>query len=201
MLQQQSHDFGLIQQASDDGFNERLDALEGRIWLGLEWRALGRALESSGRDRVEAIADALACKGERRGRSDARMAWAASCHVGPRPIARLSNEQSAHGGCERGSGALWRSSAAKGKDARDRAQQARVAELRRRLVDGPVLTMPAPGSGTSDVVIPGAGTVLFGGFTRTTKGGRLNANNDILLSGDGSILSCRLRGHRGNHPP
>ena len=32
--------------------------------------------------------------------------------------------------------------------ARDRAQQIRVAELRRRFVDGPVLTMPAPGRGT-----------------------------------------------------
>src|SRR3954468_4814313 len=29
-------------QASDDGFNEHLDTLEGRVWLQLEWRALGR---------------------------------------------------------------------------------------------------------------------------------------------------------------
>src|SRR5204863_2350355 len=36
------------------------------------------------------------------------------------------------------------------EEARDRAQQVRVAELRRRFVDGPVLTMPAVGTGTSD---------------------------------------------------
>ena len=36
------------------------------------------------------------------------------------------------------------------EEARDRAQQVRVAELRRRFVDGPVLTMPGLGSGTSD---------------------------------------------------
>src|SRR5262249_39825021 len=43
-----------------DGFNEHLDTLEGRVWMQLEWRALRRALASSGNDRIEAIADALA---------------------------------------------------------------------------------------------------------------------------------------------
>jgi Flp pilus assembly secretin CpaC len=50
------------------------------------------------------------------------------------------------------------------EEARDRTQQVRVAELRRRFVEGPVLTMPAAGRGTSDttgsVGIRGAGTVL-----------------------------------------
>jgi hypothetical protein len=36
------------------------------------------------------------------------------------------------------------------EEARDRAQQVRIAELRQRFVDGPVLTMPAGGSATSD---------------------------------------------------
>src|SRR5215831_13220835 len=53
---------------TDDGFNEHLDTLEGRVWLQLEWRALRRALESSGSDRAEAIADALAFRRERRRR-------------------------------------------------------------------------------------------------------------------------------------
>src|SRR5689334_20949538 len=39
----------------------------------------------------------------------------------------------------------------KAEEARDTAHQVRVAELRRRFVDGPVLTMPAPGSGTSSL--------------------------------------------------
>src|SRR3954471_14071292 len=50
-------ELGLI---TDDGFNEHLDTLEGRFWIQLEWRALHQALESSGNDRVQAIADALA---------------------------------------------------------------------------------------------------------------------------------------------
>jgi hypothetical protein len=45
------------------------------------------------------------------------------------------------------------------EEARDRAQQVRVAGLRQRFVDRPVLTMPAAGSGTTDttgsVGIPG----------------------------------------------
>src|SRR5689334_4488241 len=56
---------GLI---TEDGFNEHLNTLEGRVWLQLEWRALRRAIESSGSDRAEAIADALAFRRERRRR-------------------------------------------------------------------------------------------------------------------------------------
>ncbi len=53
---------------TDDGLNEHLDTLEGRVWMQLEWRALRRAVESSGSDRVEAIADALGFRRERRAR-------------------------------------------------------------------------------------------------------------------------------------
>ena len=35
---------------TEDGFNEHLDTLEGRVWMQLEWRALRRAIESSGSD-------------------------------------------------------------------------------------------------------------------------------------------------------
>jgi hypothetical protein len=78
------------------------------------------------------------------------------------------------------------------EEARDRTQQVRVAELRRRFVEGPVLTMPAAGSGTSDttgsVGIPGAGTVLFRNFTLSAQWGRLNANDGVLRAADGSTL-------------
>src|SRR5437868_11071648 len=50
-------ELGLI---TDEGFNEHLDTLDGRVSMRLEWRALRRALESSGSDRTEALADALA---------------------------------------------------------------------------------------------------------------------------------------------
>ncbi|MDQ4079748.1 MAG: hypothetical protein M3125_03245, partial [Gemmatimonadota bacterium] len=79
------------------------------------------------------------------------------------------------------------------EEARDRAQEVRVAELRRRFVDGPVLTMPAGGSGTSDtrgsVGIPGVGTVLFNNFTLSARWGRLNADSGVLRAADGTTLS------------
>jgi hypothetical protein len=42
-----------------------LDALEGRYWMRLEWRALARALGASGTARTSAIADALAFRAAR----------------------------------------------------------------------------------------------------------------------------------------
>src|SRR6476646_8643298 len=56
---------GLI---TEDGLNEHLDSLEGRVSRRLEWRALRRAIESSGSNRADAIADALAFRRERRTR-------------------------------------------------------------------------------------------------------------------------------------
>jgi hypothetical protein len=48
---------------------------------------------------------------------------------------------------------------------RDRKLTARIAELRQRFVDGPVLTLPGTGGGTFDIrgaiSIPGSGTVYF----------------------------------------
>jgi hypothetical protein len=79
------------------------------------------------------------------------------------------------------------------EEARDRAQQIRVAELLQRFVEGPVLTMPAGGSGTSDtrgsVGIPGVGTVLFNNFTLSAQWGRLSADSGVLRSADGRTLS------------
>ena len=48
------------------GKNAHLDALEGRVWLQLEWRALGRALGQSGEDRKRALSDAAAFRVMRR---------------------------------------------------------------------------------------------------------------------------------------
>jgi hypothetical protein len=81
------------------------------------------------------------------------------------------------------------------EEARDRAQQVRVAELRRRYVDGPVLTMSALGSGTSDstdsVGIPGVGT-FFRNFTVSSQWGRLVANGGVLRSVDGTTASVPI---------
>ena len=213
---------------TDDGINEHLHTLEGRIWMQLEWRALRRAIESSGSDRAGAIADALAFRRERRLRfpgaadnerrdeireglasytgiaawanspADAHRAAASALAGGEMQTSFVGNFEAASGPAY---GVLlddlmpgWRRQVRSSSDlgdmlasairrppttdaavaaahydgatlraaeeARDRALQAQVAELRRRFVDGPVLTMPAAGSGSSDtrgtVGIPGS---------------------------------------------
>ena len=256
-------ELGLI---TEDGFNEHLDTLEGRVWMQLEWRALRRAVESTGSARAEAIADALAFRRERRrlfpgavenerreeireglasytgiaawanSLADARRAAASALAGGESQPAFVGNFE-AHSGPAYGvllddlllgwrrqvrgtsdlgdllaSGinrppttdvavAAPRYDAAtlrKVEEARDRAQQVRVAELRRHFVDGPVLTMPAVGSGTSDttgsVGIPGAGTVFFRNFTQSGQWGRLDANGGVLRAADGSTLSVPITG-------
>lgn len=249
---------------ASDGFNEHLDTLEGRIWLQLEWRALRRALLSSGDDRAVAIADALAFRHERRSRFPGAAenerrdeireglatytgvaAWADSPADAHRAAAAalVGGEWSFVGQFEAASGPGygvllddlmpgWRrqvratsdlgdmlasatnrpptadvtEAAARydgvalrtAEEARDRAQQARVSELRRRFVEGPVLTMPAAGSSTSDSTgaagIPGAGTVFFRTFTLTAQWGRLKATNGVLRSADGTTLSVPVTG-------
>jgi hypothetical protein len=244
-----------------DGFNEHLDTLEGRVFMQLEWRALRRAVESSGQDRAEAIADALAFRRERRrlfpGAADNERrdeireglasytgvaAWADSPADARRAAATAAAggelQQSFVGNFEAASGPAygvlldellpdWRrqvrdssdlgdmlasathrapttdlaAAAARydaatlraAEEARDRAQQVRVAELRRRFVDGPVLTMPGLGSGTSNtngsVGIPDVGTVFFGNFTLSARWGRLTANGGVLRAVGGATLS------------
>jgi hypothetical protein len=56
-------DLGLMQLAAA---NEHVDAMDGRYWLRLEWRALARALQESGAARVDAVRDALAFRQARR---------------------------------------------------------------------------------------------------------------------------------------
>lgn len=251
---------------TEDGFNEHLDTLEGRFWLQLEWRALRRAVESNGSDRVESIADALAFRRERRrlfpGAADNERrdeireglatytgvaAWASSPAEAARAaVAALAGGElqpafvgnfEAHSGPAYGvllddllSG--WRRQVRSTSDlgdmlasaidrpattdaavaatrydaatlrtaeeARDRAQQVRVAELRRRFVDGPVLTMPGTGSGTSNttgsVGIAEVGTVLFGNFTLTAQWGRLTADGGVLRAAGGATVSVPVTG-------
>jgi hypothetical protein len=251
---------------TDDGFNEHLNTLEGRVWLQLEWRALRRALESNGTVRAGAIADALGFRLERRRRfpgaaeserreeireglpsytgiaawanspADAHRAAVSALAGGESQSSFVGNFEAASGP---GYGVLlddllpgWRrqvratsdlgdllaaatdrppttnvaAAAARydgaalrtAEEARDRAQQVRFAELRRRFVDGPVLTMPAAGSGTSDttdsVGIQGTGTVFFHNFTLSAQWGRLNANAGVLRAADGTTLSVPVSG-------
>ena len=251
---------------TEGGVNEHLDTLEGRVLMQLEWRALRRAVESSGSDRAEAIADALAFRRERRRRfpgaaegerreeigeglpsytgvavwadssADAHRAAATALAGGESQTSFVGNFEAASGpgygvllddllpgwrrqvratsdlgdmlaaatnttpttdvavAAARYNGATLRTA----EEARDRAQQVRVAEVRQRFVDGPVLTMPAAGSGTSDttgsVVIPGVGTVFFRNFTRSARWGRLDANDGVLRSTDETTLTVPVTG-------
>jgi hypothetical protein len=72
---------------------------------------------------------------------------------------------------------------------RGQQRQERVAELRQRFVDGPVLVIPGGGSGASDsrgaVVIPGVGTVYFHAFRASGDWGTLEAEQGVLVASDG----------------
>jgi hypothetical protein len=78
------------------------------------------------------------------------------------------------------------------EEQRDREQQAIIAVLRRRYIDGPVLVVPRAGSGSIDntgaTVIPGAGTVYR---ALATKGawGLFNAKDGAMISADGNTVS------------
>ena len=72
---------------------------------------------------------------------------------------------------------------------REQERQERLAELRRRFVDGPVLRIPGGGSGMSNsmgaAVIPGIGTVYFGPFRASGVWGTLEAEKGVLVASDG----------------
>jgi hypothetical protein len=75
------------------------------------------------------------------------------------------------------------------EEQREQQRRARIAELRQRFVEGPVLLMPGGGSGFSDshgaTVIPDVGTIWFGDYRMTGPWGALEANKGVLLSTDG----------------
>jgi hypothetical protein len=82
---------------------------------------------------------------------------------------------------------------------RDQQREARLAELRQRFVDGPVLVIRGGGSGLQNslgaVAIPGSGTVFFGGFRFNARAGTLTAEKGVLVSSDGGarIVSGPVR--------
>jgi hypothetical protein len=75
------------------------------------------------------------------------------------------------------------------EERREQQRRARIAELRRRFVDGPVLVMPGGGRGFSDsrgaTVIPDVGTVYFGPYRMSGEWGALEAETGVLTAADG----------------
>jgi hypothetical protein len=245
-----------LQLAQPAAANEHVDAMEGRYWLRLEWRALARALRESGAARAAAIRDALAFR-------QARRALYAGSEEGERAVeiteglpgytavvvAATSVDAIASGLDQPASGMQesflrsfptttipaygllldassegWRqrlratddigtlvmkafsvqpasdasaSAARYGgaelravEEQRERQRSARIAELRRQFVDGPVLLIPGGGSAASNslgaVVLPGSGTVFFGAYKASGPWGTLDAETGVLVASDGS---------------
>ena len=77
------------------------------------------------------------------------------------------------------------------EELRERQRRERLAELRQRFVDGPVLVIRGGGSGMSNslgaVVIPNAGTVFFGPYRHNGDSGVLAAEKGVLLESSGSV--------------
>jgi hypothetical protein len=95
------------------------------------------------------------------------------------PVADAAAAAARYGGAELRSAEEWR----------EQQRQGRIAELRRRFVEGPVFVMPGGGSGTSNslgaVVIPDAGTVYFHAYRMSGPWGTLEAENGVLDASDG----------------
>ena len=237
--------------------NEHLDAVDGRYWLRLEWRALARALRESGERRAQAVREALALRQARHTRypdhvvseyfydineglasytqtvlaalsvtdaiaralelliaaengesfvrtfaytsgpayglllDAASPGWPRRMVVGDEPAVLLMRAlgvqpvaDHAAAAARYGGGELRAA-----EEKREQQRQARLAELRRLFVDGPVLVVPGGGGGYSDsrgaTVIPDAGTVYFGHFDMSGDWGRLVAEKGVLVATDG----------------
>jgi hypothetical protein len=72
---------------------------------------------------------------------------------------------------------------------RKQRRQERIAELRRRFIDGPVLQIPGGGGAASDsrgaIVIPDVGTVWFGAYRASGNWGTLEAEKGVLVDSGG----------------
>jgi hypothetical protein len=236
---------------------EHLDAVDGRYWLRLEWRALARALRESGAEGDIAVREALAFRQARRTLYPASVEneraqeiteglaaytgtvlaaqSAADAIVGAldllangeagesfvRTFAYMSGpayglllDASSPGWTRRVRGTddlatlVMRALAVQpatdatasavryggaeiraSEEKREQERQERLAELRRRFVDGPVLVIPGGGGTASDsrgaVVIPGVGTVYFHAFRSSGDWGTLEAEKGVLVASDG----------------
>jgi len=243
----------------NDGDNSHLDTLDGRYWMQLEWRALAKALGSTGAERTAALSHALAFRAERHKQfpgaakneqpmvineglaqytatiaAFATPAEATADTIAqmkeaelnatfvrtfPYPIgaaygilldayspgwprrikstddlpqmvaaaARVAPAASADVAAKRYGGDELRAAEVK----RDTAQKARVAELRRKFVDGPVLILPPPRSASFTTngmtPIPGEGTV-YPTYRTSPEWGSLEADW-VLVAADRSKLT------------
>ena len=243
--------------------NDHLDTLDGRYWLQLEWRALSRALSSSGAARAAAISDALAFRRARRAAFPAAAAAEAAdeireglaeytgvvvatasaadaiafsvrhleaaeqevnfvrrFHAASGPAYGLLLDVFAPGWTRRvtttddlaqmmaaaakiepapdaaASAARYRSAELRAaEEKRDIAHQARIAQLKARFVDGPVLIVPRPTSAatnnTGATPIPDVGLVIME-YRSTPAWGSLTATSGVLVLTKGAALHLTM---------
>ena len=236
---------------------EHLDAVDGRYWLRLEWRALARALRESGDQRGVAVRDALAFRQARRMLypagaeieraqeiAEGLAAYTATAVAAPSAAEAIASAVELLADAETGEsfvrtfayssgpafGVLLDASSpgwtrrVRGTDdlatlvmralavqpatdasasaaryggaelraaeqQREQQRQERIADLRRRFVDGPVLVIREGGRGAFDsrgaVVIPGVGTVYFNEYRLSGDWGTLLAAKGVLVASDG----------------
>jgi hypothetical protein len=239
--------------------NDHLDTPEGRYWMQLEWKALSRALESTGERRLAAVRDALSFRAARRDRFPGAAESERTVEINEglaqytatvvaadsrteatrhaiEQLAKVAAEPTfvrqfaypmgaAYGILLDGFAPGWthrikggdhfgklvepfagvrpateRDSAAVsygGPEIRDREakreveQKARVAELRRRFVEGPVLILPrarnASFSSIGMTPIPGEGTI-YPSFRTAAEWGTLEATA-VLMAADREKLT------------
>jgi hypothetical protein len=245
--------------AASELLNEHLDAMDGRYWMRLEWRALARALRESGAPRTAAVRDALAFRQARRllypasaeneraleinegvasyaGIASAADSVADAIASALEALAEAETGESfvrtfayatgpAYGLLLDASSPGWRQRIRNTDDfaallagafavqpaadaaasatryggaeiraveqQREQQRQERLAELRRRFIDGPVLVIRGGGGGMFNsmgaVVIPDVGTVFFGPYRHNTDSGTLAAEKGVLLESSGSV--------------
>ncbi len=242
-----------------DGQNDHLDTQDGRYWMQLEWRALARALGTSGEERLAAVRDALAFRAERRkqfsgsaaneqlleineGLAQYTGSVAAAASTGAaiadvidqlktaertetfvrtfaypsgaaygllldawspgwtrrvKPTddfaemvataAKATPATDARAAAARYDGAALQAS----EERREAARQKRLAELRKRFIDGPVLVLPAGKSASFSTAgmtpIPGAGTV-YPTYRTSSEWGSLEAAS-VLVAADRTKLT------------
>lgn len=240
------------------GENDHLDALDGRYWLQLEWRALSRALTSSGAARAAAISDALAFRSARRTKfptatheaadeireglaeytgivvatsstteaiavavrrlanAEQEVSFVRRFHAASGPAYGLLLDAFAPGWPRRvtaaddlaqmltvaakiepapdaaASAVHYRSAELRAaEEKRDVEHQARVAGLKARFVDGPVLIVPRPTSSaqnnTGATPIPDVGVVIME-YRSAPPWGSLTATSGVLVLTKGAVL-------------
>jgi hypothetical protein len=165
------------------GANEHLDAVDGRYWLRLEWRALARALRESGELRSQAVRDALAFRQARHTRYPDKIESERVLYILEGFAAYTQTVLVAPTEAD---------AIARGLELLSGAEDAESFVRTFTYTSGPVFVMSCGGGGTSNslgaVVIPGAGTVYFNTYSRSGPCGSLSAKNGVLEASDGGTL-------------